>query len=123
MTLSSPQNGVTHVADHLSCQGQKLTVHDILTSMIQSHEIQGCLALLNPSNRVGLDHVILVKVASTAVVSKLLGLNRDQPSTFRRIFILVSKHARRTLDQVMSLKRSCPSLPIQKLRPAIPSFP
>ena len=66
------------VADHLSRQGQKLTVHDILTSMIQAHEIQGCLALLNSYNRVGLDHVVLVKVASTAVVSKLLGLNRDQ---------------------------------------------
>ena len=66
------------VADHLARQGQKLTVHDILTSMIQAHEIQGCLALLNSYNRVGLDHVVLVKVASTAVVSKLLGLNRDQ---------------------------------------------
>ncbi|KAF9652958.1 2-methylcitrate dehydratase [Thelephora ganbajun] len=66
------------VADHLARQGQKLTVHDILTSMIQAHEIQGCLALLNSFNRVGLDHVVLVKVASTAVVSKLLGLNRDQ---------------------------------------------
>jgi len=46
--------------------------------MIKAHEIQGGLALLNSFNRVGLDHVVLVKVASTAVVSKLLGLNRDQ---------------------------------------------
>lgn len=46
--------------------------------MIKAHEIQGSLALLNSFNRVGLDHVVLVKVASTAVVSKLLGLNRDQ---------------------------------------------
>jgi 2-methylcitrate dehydratase len=40
--------------------------------MIKAHEIQGVLALLNSFNRVGLDHVVLVKVASTAVVSKLL---------------------------------------------------
>ena len=40
--------------------------------MIKAHEIQGGLALLNSFNRVGLDHVVLVKVASTAVVSKLL---------------------------------------------------
>ena len=46
--------------------------------MIKAHEIQGSIALLNSFNRVGLDHVVLVKVASTAVVSKLLGLNRNQ---------------------------------------------
>jgi len=51
---------------------------DVLTAMIQAHEIQGCLALENSFNRVGLDHVVLVKVASTAVVSKLLGLSRAQ---------------------------------------------
>jgi len=66
------------VADHLSRQGQSLTVHDILEAMIKAHEIQGSIALLNSFNRVGLDHVVLVKVASTAVVSKLIGLNRDQ---------------------------------------------
>ncbi|CAK5281788.1 unnamed protein product [Mycena citricolor] len=66
------------VADHLARQGQRLTVHDILEGMIKAHEIQGSLALLNSFNRVGLDHVVLVKVASTAVVSKLLGLSRDQ---------------------------------------------
>lgn len=66
------------VADHLARQGQLLTVHDILEGMIKAHEIQGSLALLNSYNRVGLDHVVLVKVASTAVVSKMLGLNRDQ---------------------------------------------
>jgi 2-methylcitrate dehydratase len=66
------------VADHLARQGQPLTVHDILESMIKAHEIQGSLALLNSFNRVGLDHVVLVKVASTAVVSKLLGLDKDQ---------------------------------------------
>ncbi|TEB38287.1 2-methylcitrate dehydratase [Coprinellus micaceus] len=66
------------VADHLARQGQPLTVKDILEAMIKAHEIQGGLALLNSFNRVGLDHVVLVKVASTAVVSKLLGLSRDQ---------------------------------------------
>ncbi|KAL0068803.1 ATP-binding cassette transporter CGR1 [Marasmius tenuissimus] len=66
------------VADHLARQGQSLTVRDILEAMIKAHEIQGGLALLNSFNRVGLDHVVLVKVASTAVVSKLLGLNREQ---------------------------------------------
>jgi 2-methylcitrate dehydratase len=46
--------------------------------MIKAHEIQGCIALENSFNKVGLDHVVLVKVASTAVVSQLLGLTRDQ---------------------------------------------
>ena len=63
------------VADYLSRQGQPLTVRDILEGMIKAHEIQGQLALLNSFNRVGLDHVVLVKVASTAVVSKLLCVN------------------------------------------------
>ena len=53
-------------------------VNDVLEAMIKAHEIQGCLALENSFNRVGLDHVVLVKVATTAVVSKLLGLSRDQ---------------------------------------------
>lgn len=53
-------------------------IKDVLEAMIKAHEIQGCLALENSFNRVGLDHVVLVKVATTAVVSKLLGLNRDQ---------------------------------------------
>ncbi len=46
--------------------------------MIKAHEIQGCIALENSFNKVGLDHVVLVKVASTAVVCQLLGLSRDQ---------------------------------------------
>ena len=46
--------------------------------MIKAHEIQGCIALENSFNKVGLDHVVLVKVASTAVVCQLLGLTRDQ---------------------------------------------
>jgi 2-methylcitrate dehydratase len=55
-----------------------LTVRDVLTAMIKAHEIQGCLALENSFNKVGLDHVVLVKVASTAVVSQMLGLSRDE---------------------------------------------
>src|SRR4051794_14572914 len=55
-----------------------LPVRAVLTAMIKAHEIQGVLALENAFNRVGLDHVVLVKVASTAVVSTLLGLSHDE---------------------------------------------
>ena len=55
-----------------------LKMRDVLTAMIKAHEIQGCVALENSFNKVGLDHVLLVKVASTAVVSQLLELTRDQ---------------------------------------------
>ncbi len=55
-----------------------LTMRDVLTGMIKAHEIQGCIALENSFNKVGLDHVVLVKVASTAVVAGLLGLDRDE---------------------------------------------
>jgi 2-methylcitrate dehydratase len=58
--------------------GKSLTVRDILTAMIKAHEIQGCIALENSFNKVGLDHVILVKVASTAVVAEMMGLSREQ---------------------------------------------
>jgi 2-methylcitrate dehydratase len=50
----------------------------VLTAMIKAHEIQGCIALENSFNKVGLDHVVLVKVASTAVVAQMLGLTRDE---------------------------------------------
>src|SRR5262245_18938304 len=53
-------------------------MHDVLTAMIKAHEIQGVLALENSFNRRGLDHVILVKVASTAVVTHLLGGGEEQ---------------------------------------------
>lgn len=66
------------VCDWLTRNGQHLTMRDVLTAMIKAHEVQGCLALLNSYNQVGLDHVVLVKVASTAVVSGLLGLTREQ---------------------------------------------
>src|SRR5699024_1037744 len=75
--------GILAVADWLSrvaiANGKKpLTMKAVLTAMIKAHEIQGCIALENAFNRVGLDHVILVKVASTAVVSELLGLSRQE---------------------------------------------
>lgn len=62
----------------LSRGGQPLIMREVLTAMINAHEIQGCIALENSFNRVGLDHVVLVKVASVAVVSKMLGLTRQQ---------------------------------------------
>ncbi|MFA6037882.1 MAG: bifunctional 2-methylcitrate dehydratase/aconitate hydratase [Legionellales bacterium] len=55
-----------------------LTMHDVLTAMIKAYEIQGVLALENAFNELGLDHVILVKIASTAVVTHLLGGNHQQ---------------------------------------------
>ena len=55
-----------------------LTMKTVLEAMIKAHEIQGVLALENSFNKVGLDHVLLVKVASTAVVGKLIGLNREE---------------------------------------------
>ncbi|MEP6938760.1 MAG: bifunctional 2-methylcitrate dehydratase/aconitate hydratase [Rudaea sp.] len=75
--------GILAVADWLSrnalASGKKpLTMRDVLTAMIKAHEIQGCIALENSFNRVGLDHVVLVKVASTAVVAEMLGLTRDE---------------------------------------------
>jgi 2-methylcitrate dehydratase len=66
-------------ADYVSrTQKQPLKVRDVLTAMIQAHEIQGVLALENAFNRVGLDHVLLVRVASTAVATAMLGGTREQ---------------------------------------------
>ena len=75
--------GILAVADWLSRTAAAnskppLRMKQVLTAMIKAHEIQGCIALENSFNKVGLDHVVLVKVASTAVVSQLLGLSRDQ---------------------------------------------
>jgi 2-methylcitrate dehydratase len=70
--------GILAVADYLSRSGNPLKVRDVLTGMIKAHEIQGVLALENSFNRVGLDHVLLVRVASTAVVTALLGGSREQ---------------------------------------------
>jgi len=70
--------GILAVADYLSRSGKPVTVRDVLTGMIKAHEIQGILALENSFNRVGLDHVLLVRVASTAVVTALFGGTREQ---------------------------------------------
>ena len=72
--------GILAVADWLSRSNPQapLTMRQVLTAMIKAHEIQGCLALENSFNKVGLDHVVLVKVASTAVVGQMLGLSREQ---------------------------------------------
>ena len=71
--------GILATADWLSrTTDKKFTIKDVLTAMIKAHEIQGCIALENSFNKVGLDHVILVKVASTAVIAGMMGLTRDQ---------------------------------------------
>ncbi|RRV05194.1 2-methylcitrate dehydratase [Pseudomonas sp. v388] len=75
--------GILAVADHLSqrraASGEPpLLMRQVLDAMVMAHEIQGILALENAFNRVGLDHVLLVKVASTAVTAKLMGADREQ---------------------------------------------
>jgi len=68
------------VADYVSRRTPEraLTIKDVLTAAIKAHEIQGCYALKNSFNRVGLDHVILVRLASTAVVTQMLGGGKDE---------------------------------------------
>jgi 2-methylcitrate dehydratase len=75
--------GILAVADWLSrsavAAGRKpLVMRDVLVAMVKAHELQGCLAILNSFNGVGLDHVVLVKLATTAVTSALLGLSHEQ---------------------------------------------
>jgi 2-methylcitrate dehydratase len=75
--------GILATADWLSrtsvAEGKPaLLMKDVLDAMIRAHEIQGVLALENSFNKVGLDHVLLVKLASTAVVGKMIGLTRDE---------------------------------------------
>jgi 2-methylcitrate dehydratase len=75
--------GILAVADYLSrkaaAEGRDpLSVRDVLTAMIKAHEIQGVIALENSFNRVGLDHVLLVRIATTAVVTGMLGGHREQ---------------------------------------------
>ena len=70
------------LADYISRQNvangkASLTMHEVLTYMIKAHEIQGCFALENSFNRQGLDHVVLVKLASTACAARLLGLDKE----------------------------------------------
>ena len=75
--------GILATADWLSrtaafAGAEPLRMKQVLTAMIKAHEIQGCLALENSFNKAGLDHVVLVKVASTAVVCQLLELSREK---------------------------------------------
>ncbi|MDC3006522.1 bifunctional 2-methylcitrate dehydratase/aconitate hydratase [SAR86 cluster bacterium] len=72
--------GILSACDYISQNfpEKEITVKDIIFSMIKAHEIQGVLALENSFNRVGLDHVLLVKIASVAVISVILGLNKEQ---------------------------------------------
>lgn len=75
--------GILAVADYLSrkrlAEGKApLTMRDVLTASIKAHEIQGVLALDNSFNQVGLDHVLLVKVATTAVATALLGGGKEE---------------------------------------------
>jgi 2-methylcitrate dehydratase len=70
--------GILAMADYLSRSGKRILVRDVLTAMIKAHEIQGILALENSFNRVGLDHVLLVRVASTAMLTAMLGGTREQ---------------------------------------------
>ena len=67
------------VADYLDQDANsRVTMGDVLTAMIKAHEIQGVIALQNSFNRVGLDHVLLVRVASTAVIAAMLGGTQEQ---------------------------------------------
>lgn len=80
---SDNMGGILAVADYLSRNNvangkDPLTMKDVLTAMIKAHEIQGCIALENSFNRVGLCHVLLVRVATTAVVTHMLGGTQDQ---------------------------------------------
>ena len=72
--------GILSACDYISQNfpEKEITVKEIIFSMIKAHEIQGVLALENSFNRVGLDHVLLVKIASVAVISVILGLNKEQ---------------------------------------------
>jgi 2-methylcitrate dehydratase len=70
--------GILAVADYLSRQGRDIRIRDVLRRMVQAYEVQGVLALENSFNRVGLDHVLLVRVATAAVAAAMLGGGRDE---------------------------------------------
>lgn len=71
--------GILAISDYLSQKGDtSFTVKKLLKALIMAHEVQGSLALLNSFNRIGFDHVILVKVATAAVCTKLLGGSKEQ---------------------------------------------
>jgi 2-methylcitrate dehydratase len=85
--------GILAVADYISRKRAKegeppLTIRDVLVGMIQAHEIQGVLALENALNRVGLDHVLLVRIASTGVVTRLIdGTREDVVNALANAFV------------------------------------
>jgi 2-methylcitrate dehydratase len=112
--------------------GKVLKIKDVLEAMIKAHEIQGVLALDNSYNRVGLDHVVLVKVASAAVVSKMLGLSESQtrdaisqawvdgqslrtyrhtPNTMSRKSWAAGDACQKAVDNVLKVMRGEPGVP------------
>ena len=75
--------GILASADYLSriyvaARKKPLTMREVLTGMIKAHEIQGVISLENSFNRVGLDHVVLVKIATTAIAARMFGGTRDE---------------------------------------------
>ncbi|HWO41253.1 MAG TPA: bifunctional 2-methylcitrate dehydratase/aconitate hydratase [Candidatus Eisenbacteria bacterium] len=70
--------GILPLADYLARGGRKFLIADVLAAMIKAHEIQGILALENSFNRAGLDHVLLVRLATAAVAAAMLGKSREQ---------------------------------------------
>ncbi|KAE9988610.1 hypothetical protein EG328_009743 [Venturia inaequalis] len=112
--------------------GKVLKIKDVLEAMIKAHEIQGVLALDNSYNKVGLDHVVLVKVASAAVVSKMLGLSESQtrdcisqawvdgqslrtyrhtPNTMSRKSWAAGDACQKAVDNVLKVMRGEPGVP------------
>ena len=112
--------------------GTIFKVKDVLEAMIKAHEIQGCLALENSFNKVGLDHVLLVKVATAAVVSKMLGLSerqtadsisqafvdgqslrtyRHSPNTMSRKSWAAGDACQRAVNLVLKVQRGEPGVP------------
>ena len=69
--------GILAVADYMNRQGHKILMKDVLTCMIKAHEIQGVMSLKNSFNRKGFDHVVLVKLATAAIATYLLGGDKD----------------------------------------------
>jgi 2-methylcitrate dehydratase len=86
---SDNMGGILAMADYLTRTGKAAFImRDVLTAMIKAHEIQGCMALENSFNRVGLDHVILVKLASAAVVAEMMGASKSQIiDTISQVFV------------------------------------
>ncbi|KAL8790405.1 MAG: hypothetical protein Q9195_006361 [Heterodermia aff. obscurata] len=133
--------GILAVADWISRtnragghvgNGTIIKIKDVLEAMIKAHEIQGCLALENSFNRVGLDHVVLVKVATAAVVSKMLGLSerqtadaisqawvdgqslrtyRHSPNTMSRKSWAAGDACQRAVDLVLKVSKGEPGVP------------